>query len=68
MAADKTSQIAQCIASGSGAPANEGLGLAVAVFAFMAAGMWMYYRFAERSAPAPELQPASTPALAPAPS
>ena len=66
MASDQSSLIAQCIASGSNAPADESLALAVAVFAFVGAGMWMFHRFGRRSGSAPAAQGAGVPALAPA--
>ena len=66
MASEQASQIAQCIASGSAAPADEGLALAVAVFAFVGAGMWVFHRFARRSGSTPATQRTGTPALVPA--
>lgn len=66
MASEQSSQIAQCIASGSAAPADESLALAVAVFAFVGAGMWVFHRFGRRSASNPATERTGTPALAPA--
>lgn len=65
MASEQTSQIAQCIASGSAAPADEGLALAVALFAFVGAGMWVFHRFGRRSG-IPATERRGAPALAPA--
>ncbi|HEV2819144.1 MAG TPA: hypothetical protein VGW11_01420 [Solirubrobacteraceae bacterium] len=65
MASEQSSQIAQCIASGSAAPADESLALAVALFAFVGAGMWVFHRFSRRSSP-PVTKRAGAPALAPA--
>ncbi len=66
MASEQSSQIAQCIASGSAAPADEGLALAVAVFAFVGAGMWVFHRFGRWAGSTPQTQGTGTPALAPA--
>lgn len=65
MASEQSSQIAQCIASGSAAPADESLALAVAVFAFVGAGMWMFHRFGRRSGCTPAAE--RTGAAAPVP-
>jgi len=66
MASDRSAEIAQCIASGSGAPADEGLALAVALFAFVGAGMWVVHRFGRRTGTAPASRPVGSPALVPA--
>jgi flagellar biogenesis protein FliO len=68
VASEKTAQIAQCIASGSSTSASESVALAVAVFAFIGAAMWVFHRYGQRSEPLLELQPAGAPALAAAPS
>ncbi len=66
MASEQSSQIAQCIASGSAAPADESLALAVAVFAFVGAGMWVFHRFGRRTGSTPAVERTGAPALAPA--
>ena len=66
MASEQSSQILQCITSGAGVPAGEGLALAVAVFAFVGAGMWICQRFGRSAAPAPATRHTGAPALAPA--
>lgn len=53
-------------AGAGGAPADESVALAVAVFAFVGAAMWVFHRFGQRRRTA--TQEAGVPRLAPAPS
>ena len=53
-------------AAAGGAPADESLALAVAVFAFVGAAMWVFHRFGRRAGSTPAAQGTGTPALAPA--
>jgi hypothetical protein len=55
-------------AGAGGAPVDESVALAVAVFAFIGAAMWVFHRYGQRSEPVLELQPAGAQALAAAPS
>lgn len=53
-------------AAAGGAPADESLALAVALFAFVGAAMWVFHRFGRRSGSTPATERTDTPALAPA--
>lgn len=54
-------------AGAGGAPADESVALAVAVFAFLGAAMWIFHRFGRRpqTDPVPQTRTAGAPALAP---
>ena len=53
-------------AAAGGAPADESLALAVALFAFVGAGMWVFQRFGRRSGPTPATERTGTPVPVPA--
>ena len=53
-------------AAAGGAPADESLALAVAVFAFVGAAMWVFHRFGRRSGSTPAAQGTGTAAPVPA--